>query len=519
MPAGYISAKTASDNPDARCKLGAMEATSSTQGALTVALALALTACPAGGGGGTAGSGGGEGGGIGGNFLVGGAGGAGGEGGVPQNPCGSGCGNKELCDGIYAGLDDDCDGQVDEGCMCHTGAAQSCFKGDPVFLNDPGCFAGTQKCTELGTWGACVGGVHATEMCFSGGVVGCHPISSPPFVVADLSEGIGTFGDNAVLETYDVACPPGVSPCPVATGNQYQPVVSGEYTVTYQKTIANNATEECTFPLFVGAPGLRVELSWEFEEGLGSETVDLDLHVHQPGDTNPWGGTTGNPHDCAWSNCTADDFDPASPSQSRPQWFSTTDMPPDPVSWWVAPTFEGNTCYFGPKGNGDEWQALGLGCHNPRLDIDNFLCDPTVTDPSDDEFCNAENVNIDFPPRDAWTRIAVNYWSNHGQSYDVHPLVRVYCDGALSAELGPLGYDAPVTFEPPGGNGNGSGGSVFWIAADVLFLPEDECATGPACVVKPIHADEDAKTPLFTTASVARLSFASPPYPELPNQP
>ena len=33
---------------------------------------------------------------------------------------------------------------------------------------------------------------------------------------------------------------------------------SGEYTVTYTKTLADMSTEECSYPLFVGAPGLRV---------------------------------------------------------------------------------------------------------------------------------------------------------------------------------------------------------------------------------------------------------------------
>ncbi len=486
--------------------------------ALGLACIAALIACPSGGEGDTTSVGPGGAGGLGGGFLVGG-GGDGGDGGVPQNPCGSGCGNKELCDGTFAGLDDDCDGTVDEGCPCNSGQAQSCFMGDPVFLNDPGCYSGTQKCTELGTWGPCVGGVHATEMCFSGGVLGCHPISSVPFVVVDLEEGLGTFGQGAVLESYDVACPPGVNPCPNPTGSQFQPLVSGEYTVTYQKTLANGGTDDCTFPLFVGAPGLRVELSWEFDDNLGSDTVDLDLHVHKPGDTNPWGGTTGNPFDCAWSNCTATDFDPIDPDDQRPEWFDPNNGPPQPVNWWKDPVFEENTCYFGPKGNGAEWVSLDMGCHNPRLDIDNFTCDPGVTDPNDDDFCNAENINIDYPPRDQWTRIAVNYWSNHGQHYDVHPVIKVYCDGELSAELGPLGYDGPVTFKPGDGLGNGSGSSLFWIAADVLFLPEDECATGPACVVKPVYADAAEKTPLFTSASVARLSFPGPPYPAIPQGP
>ena len=85
----------------------------------------------------------------------------GGSGGQIENPCGSECGPEELCDGTYAGSDDDCDGIVDEGCPCASGVAQACFKGDPSYRSVDGCFDGSQKCNELGFWGDCIGGVPA----------------------------------------------------------------------------------------------------------------------------------------------------------------------------------------------------------------------------------------------------------------------------------------------------------------------------------------------------------------------
>jgi hypothetical protein len=48
---------------------------------------------------------------------------------VTTNPCGSKCGPNELCDTDHLGLDDDCDGQVDEGCGCAAGQVHFCFKG------------------------------------------------------------------------------------------------------------------------------------------------------------------------------------------------------------------------------------------------------------------------------------------------------------------------------------------------------------------------------------------------------
>ncbi|MBX3250887.1 MAG: putative metal-binding motif-containing protein [Myxococcales bacterium] len=57
---------------------------------------------------------------------------------------------EELCE--PRGVDEDCDGAVDEGCPCVTGETRSC--GTDVGA----CTLGTQTCTS-GSWGACAGGV------------------------------------------------------------------------------------------------------------------------------------------------------------------------------------------------------------------------------------------------------------------------------------------------------------------------------------------------------------------------
>lgn len=431
-------------------------------------------------------------------FTPSGTGGNGGSGGVPIDPCDSQCGDTELCENVPTALDDDCDGEVDEGCSCTAGTARGCFKGDPSYLNDAGCYAGTMKCNELGMWGPCEGGVHATDMCFSNSQ-GCHPIDSRPFVSVDLKSGTGSFSMDAVSESWTVACPTGVNPCPAVMGQNFQPLQSGEYTVTYDKT-TSNGMDSCTYPLFVGAPGLRVELEWE--HNLGGSGVDLDLHVHKPADVSPWGGDGGTMEDCAWDNCTALDF-----LFGGPTWFSGT-MPPQPMNWWLDPVMENNTCYYGPKGSGSDWQFVGMGCHNPRLDVDNITCDPNVTDPADYNFCTPENINIDFPPNDQWTRIGVHYYSAHGLTYDVHPTVKIYCHGRLAAELGSTGYNAPVTFQPADGS------TRFWLVADVLFRA-DECSD-QACYVEPIYHDPNTQTPLLTDVSIVQQSYG-PSYPPIPS--
>lgn len=49
----------------------------------------------------------------------------------------------EKCDGV----DDNCDGQVDEGCSCTDGKTQSCYTGDPTTKDVGECKSGTQTCS------------------------------------------------------------------------------------------------------------------------------------------------------------------------------------------------------------------------------------------------------------------------------------------------------------------------------------------------------------------------------------
>ena len=431
--------------------------------------------------------------------------GSGGSGGIFVDPCDPACSDTELCDPVAVALDDNCNGVVNEGCSCSVGAVQACFKGNPAHLNDAGCFPGTQQCNELGSWGPCEGGVHATDMCYQQGA-DCHPISTSPFVPINLKTGTGNFSSDATSETFTVTCPSNVSPCPTPNNTSYTPLQSGEYTVTYNKTTANGS-DQCSYPLFVGAPGLRVELSWEWIANQGNDTVDVDLHLHKPQDFSPWGGDGGTAEDCAFDNCTASDFlFPIGPS---PNWFTGV-APPAPVNWYLDPVMEKNTCYYGPKGNGADWQNIGMGCHNPRLDIDNISCDPTITDPQNSSFCNPENINIDYPPKDQWTRVGVHYYSAHSQTYNVSPVVKIFCHGKLAAELGPNGYynpTAPVVFTPADSD------TRFWLVADVLFR-DDECSD-ELCVVEPLYLDPTARTPVLTTVNIVQQTYG-PPYPPIP---
>jgi hypothetical protein len=68
------------------------------------------------------------------------------------------------------GLDDDCDGSVDEGCPCKPGEVQACFRGSPARRDIGACRDGAQVCLRGGEfaarWGDCTGGIRpGPEVC------------------------------------------------------------------------------------------------------------------------------------------------------------------------------------------------------------------------------------------------------------------------------------------------------------------------------------------------------------------
>jgi hypothetical protein len=64
-------------------------------------------------------------------------------------------------------IDDNCDGQINEGCVCTPFSTRSCYGGPAGTQGIGACKAGTQTCNAGGSaWGACTGEVDpATESC------------------------------------------------------------------------------------------------------------------------------------------------------------------------------------------------------------------------------------------------------------------------------------------------------------------------------------------------------------------
>ena len=78
------------------------------------------------------------------------------DGSCPQPPTYEPLTNAESnCDG----KDNDCDGQVDDGCSCTSGETKPCYSGQAGTAGTGACKKGTTTCMADGTWGSCKGEV------------------------------------------------------------------------------------------------------------------------------------------------------------------------------------------------------------------------------------------------------------------------------------------------------------------------------------------------------------------------
>src|SRR5206468_3407308 len=83
--------------------------------------------------------------------------------------------SSEICGN---GLDDDCNGVVDNGCgVCIPGATQSCYTGAAGTNGVGTCHGGTQTCRVDDTCGACPGqATPAAEICANGPDDDCNGV-------------------------------------------------------------------------------------------------------------------------------------------------------------------------------------------------------------------------------------------------------------------------------------------------------------------------------------------------------
>jgi hypothetical protein len=412
-------------------------------------------------------------------------------------PANAGCKAAEDCgsDGSGNGLDDDCNGMVDETCACRPGAVEKCFLGPPGRRNVGGCTDGNATCvgSEFGSWGPCMGSIgpqsekcdkldNDCNGCADDGLCCAAAIDcpapgdpriapKPPYTDVAL-KGELFFPGAATSWSWKIAG----GPCdqlfyattaahnqsftltgPTAKDATAHFTLSGDYTVTLTVVGADGQTYTCTWVQHIIGPGVRVELCWDNSDS----DDDVDLHVHKSGTTTNWfttGGassTTDNSDDCFYSNCKATDYSTPANAMSAAQWGYTN----SPIA----------ECIGSPEGG--TWNTGLMACHNPRLDIDNTGGRPGTP----------ENINVDNAKNGESFRAAVHYYSNSGTTSVEHPLVNIYCGGNLKASFG----KAPNTlagFDTGKAYNKGS----MWRVADVKAIVD---ATGNTtdCTVTALH--------------------------------
>ncbi len=398
-------------------------------------------------------------------------------------PVADGCRDDEVCGD---GSNDDCDGEVDEGCRCEPGSVQDCFLGPPGRRDVGACQDGSQICTADGTWGACTGGILPSETECTGRddlCDGCSqqricPIDCPS--PGDPRVPVGRPFAPYPLRAREFYAGPAErfrwivdgGPCDdlaprltsfELTGDRTEeailtPRLSGDYRVTLRVTVPGGTVLSCSWIVHVEGPGLRVEMCYP-----ESETEDLDLFLHRPGDTTNWYPSSfSNAHQalpeasCGWHNCEAVIRQPAHPVTG------------DPVTRadWGYTTTPLERCENGPLG--EQWRELGA-CSNPRLDIDNNLSEGIGV---------PENINVD-EPRDGETfRIMVQSFTGG----IARPVVNVYCGGRRVATFG-AAPDEVRNFRGP--DGNESIGAM-WRVADVTTRV-DPSSGETSCDVVQLH--------------------------------
>lgn len=378
------------------------------------------------------------------------------DGGTGCLPGEDGCGPTELCGD---GLDNDCDGEVDEpdaGCTCTYGDVQPCFPGPPCGRHVGGCVDGWQACGRAGAWGPCTEALAAEDELPDGKDNDCdgetdEGLTATPTIRCPTSfESLP--GRWWTLRCEDLCSPTAGGPCdctwsilpPAGSGTLTVPDRLAETTRVYLDTSGNFIvtatildprldTWRCSFALRAVPPGLEVDLWWDDPDPW--RPGNMDLHVHRVPPRTPWFTTD----DCHWGNCGGRD------GTYLIDWgYADTpladcpDLPPE-RSWWD----------FVPR----------RGCPNPRLPLESFI------GPAGELF------SLDVPNTGDGFRVVSHFYED-GESWGELPTpgyVRIVCAGRRVAQFGPVTLTS-----------RDYGTGDLWRAADIEVLDvTGECAVTP----------------------------------------
>jgi hypothetical protein len=251
--------------------------------------------------------------------------------------------------------------------------------------------------------------------------------------------------------------------------------LSGDYLVKGEFDL-DGQHYSCTQQVQVRAPGIRAELCWT------PMPNDMDLHFARLQgancSTHGWFETcstgAGYGDDCYYAaGCSAYENDPG----------------------WGYPDSASSVC----SGWGSRRAAASFpdppDCTNPRLDMDNISCDPSVLNPNSfgilslsGPFCGAENINLDNPNDGDRFLVGAHAYNT---SDPIHPHINVYCNGERVLSVG---YDPntnpafPVMLQsgPENGQEVPDDGGDFWEAATIVAHVANGQLT--SCDVAPVHS-------------------------------
>jgi hypothetical protein len=419
-------------------------------------------------------------------------------------------GDVGLCDG----LDNDCDGVVDESCDCEVpGRIQSCFLGPPDLRNQGACRDGIQVCRMMAEftyrWGPCEDSISPSEEvcdkldndcngCIDE-IPDCKPAGecpgpddpripdAQPFTSYSLNGEDFYYDDNAVAWHWEVTG----SPCDrlfqsidsratsssgdlsykLEGEDQRDATVSfslsGSYHVHLTVTRDDQTEFSCNWVMSVRASGLRVELCWDKTGRVATQNgdgVDLDLHLGKTRETTAWFSDS----DCYQRTCRGND--------TPWSYDNTTDLA---------------ACTGVNAPNYQAYHDILNYCPNPRLDIDNKNMSATAY--------VAENINIDNPQKGDEFRVMVEYYTNIQAdavtdpdsgvplpTIETHPLINVYCGGTLQGSFGGVpdpneGDDSQFIplqgFDTPG---------EIWRVVDIQI----QSSATASCALTPIYSPD-----------------------------
>jgi len=172
---------------------------------------------------------------------------------VPGEPT-----QDELCDDDNDGLDDNCNGQVDEGCPCKVGETQACYTGAADTRNVGACKDGAQTCLAEDMWGPCEGAVLPA-------VEACNAIDDDCDNVVDDGFPETVCGEGACQQTVSTCNPAGGDPPECTPKDPTEEICNGQDDDC--NGVVDNGDPGGGGPCMSGAPGQCAAGTYHCEGG------------------------------------------------------------------------------------------------------------------------------------------------------------------------------------------------------------------------------------------------------------